>query len=354
MVGSVRRALLCSLALAACSTEDKPDTGTGPKTCPPGDCSAVNRECGRYFDENDNCTYCGDCVAPLTCGGTGREGTCGCLVPSCAQLGKNCGELVDPCGGPPVQCGSCADPDTCGGSGTDNLCGHYAEIGEACGPSAICRGSAKCCPRGGADRCVTPNLDDSCPTSGPDLIVDRPTAIASLIVSPDYVAQPCDIEDGCLPRAGTYRLLRFTTLIANVGDDDLVVGNPQSGDPGFMYATCHSHYHYASYVSYELKTSTGQSVREGNKPGFCIEDTVRFDQSVPATPVYACDQAINGTQGIQKGWADRYDNSVACQWVDITNVPAGDYVLEMSVNYARRSKEADYDNNTISLPVSIP
>ncbi len=44
-----------------------------------------------------------------------------CAPTSCAQVGKNCGEISDGCGNN-VQCGSCEEPMRCGAQGTENLC----------------------------------------------------------------------------------------------------------------------------------------------------------------------------------------------------------------------------------------
>ncbi len=43
----------------------------------------------------------------------------------------------------------------------------------------------------------------------------------------------------------------------------------------------------------------------------------------------------DGVQGIQVGWADLYPPERDCQWVDITGVSEGDYILEVSVNPER-------------------
>ena len=39
-------------------------------------------------------------------------------------------------------------------------------------------------------------------------------------------------------------------------------------------------------------------------------------------------------QGIQAGWADVYGAHLDCQWIDVTDVPAGIYTLEIEVNPA--------------------
>lgn len=202
--------------------------------------------------------------------------------------------------------------------------------------------------------CATLDARGNCPlANGPDLLVDRPTAEASvtfedLTVPADY----CAIDDGCLPGPGTYRLLRFSTMIGNAGTEDLVIGDPDS-TPGFVFAQCHAHYHYGDYVEYRLKDANGQVVRSGFKAGFCVEDTLRLDPNADADPIYFCDQAISGVQGIQKGWGDLYLANLDCQWVDVTGVVPGNYVLEVEVNPARKTPEVDFDNNVAAVPVII-
>ena len=42
-----------------------------------------------------------------------------------------------------------------------------------------------------------------------------------------------------------------------------------------------------------------------------------------------------GNMGISSGCGDIYDASLDCQWIDVTNVPAGDYTLVVRVNWDR-------------------
>lgn len=46
-------------------------------------------------------------------------------------------------------------------------------------------------------------------------------------------------------------------------------------------------------------------------------------------------------QGLSSGWGDLYDRTLDGQWVDVTGVPAGDYVLVVEVNVAGKVVEAD-------------
>jgi hypothetical protein len=67
------------------------------------------------------------------------------------------------------------------------------------------------------------------------------------------------------------------------------------------------------------------------------------------SPRYTCTN-----QGISAGWADTYVSTLDCQWVDVTNVPAGNYFLEITVNPDQILLESNYSNNTSTIPVTLP
>jgi hypothetical protein len=60
------------------------------------------------------------------------------------------------------------------------------------------------------------------------------------------------------------------------------------------------------------------------------------------------------SQGIQAVWADLYGADLDCQWIDITDLPPGSYELVVSVNLSRTFEEVTFDNNTTTVPVTIP
>jgi hypothetical protein len=59
-------------------------------------------------------------------------------------------------------------------------------------------------------------------------------------------------------------------------------------------------------------------------------------------------------QGITSTWEDVYSLFLDGQWIDITDVPAGPYVLESEVNPERLYMETSYDNNAAAIVVDIP
>ena len=54
--------------------------------------------------------------------GPDADGGTPCVATTCLAQGKNCGDLIDGCGGT-LSCGACGAGQTCGGSGTDHVCG---------------------------------------------------------------------------------------------------------------------------------------------------------------------------------------------------------------------------------------
>ena len=54
------------------------------------------------------------------------------------------------------------------------------------------------------------------------------------------------------------------------------------------------------------------------------------------------------------GWADVYHGGLTCNWVDVTDVPPGQYTLESTTNAFRLFAESDYDNNVNEVTVTVP
>ena len=63
-------------------------------------------------------------------------------------------------------------------------------------------------------------------------------------------------------------------------------------------------------------------------------------------------------QGISVGWSDVYDASLDCQWIDVTGVAPGQYLLRVTINGgpngAHVFAESDYTDNVATVPVTIP
>lgn len=210
-------------------------------------------------------------------------------------------------------------------------------------PDTSCRG--RLC---GAE-CCAPNTP--CSVNGgcalPDLIVDEPMLAGSVLFETrTFPLNDCAISEGCLLDGGTRRLLRFATSTPNVGEADFFIGDPALS-PNATFDACHGHHHYHQYAAYRLLSDAGEVVR-GRKQAFCALDSDKYWPDAGPRK-YDCDH-----QGVTVGWADTYPASLDCQWVDITDVPAGYYTLEVEVNPNRYIAERNYANNVVRLPVGIP
>jgi hypothetical protein len=168
----------------------------------------------------------------------------------------------------------------------------------------------------------------------PDLTVDPIRLKSQLNVidryfDPNNPADRCAFEEGAIGGYGWRRLMVFDVVIVNAGDGDLVVGdrsdpnNPYAG--AFYFDACHGHYHLRGFSEYRLLYQDGNPAQVGRKQGFCFEDSFKYTDHV--SNGYHC-----GYQGITSGWGDWYYKQLTGQWIDVTGVPEGDYVLEVEIN----------------------
>jgi len=227
------------------------------------------------------------------------------------------------------------------------------EVQEQAGAASICSSDAdcgageSCCLGGFLGTCQRLSAGQRCAL--PDLTVSADVAQASLGLGfAAFAADSCALQEGCVSGPGVRRLLRFSTQTANVGGSDIVLGDPTT-TPGFEFAACHGHFHFEGYADYQLLDASGGVAATGHKQAFCLLDSEPVGiAGAPTTPRFHC-----GFQGIQRGWSDVYGSGLDCQWVDVTDVPAGDYTLRISINPERLIQEGDYTNNTADIAVHL-
>ena len=187
----------------------------------------------------------------------------------------------------------------------------------------------------------------------PDLTVDPQRFTSQMeIVDRFFDDGSCALEEGAVGGSGYRRILRFDTVVLNGGDGDLIVGD--RSDPGnpyadwFFFATCHGHYHIRDFSVYELRRLDGSLAATAQKGGFCFEDSLKYDGG--KSRGYTC-----ANQGITSGWGDWYYKQLTGQWIDITGVPEGDYVVRVTVNFAGIFNEGQNRYpNVVEAPIHIP
>lgn len=189
----------------------------------------------------------------------------------------------------------------------------------------------------------------ACPL-GPDLSLRQDVLASSLQLATYNTTDACLVMEECVTGMGMRDLVRFTTHIENNGTTDYYVGIPSANNPQFTNNNCHGHWHYEGYAEYILFDQNGTALPLGFKNGFCVMD-LTCDHG--GTAQYGC-----SNMGISAGCGDIYDRSLACQWVDVTNVPDGSYTLVVRVNWDRSPDytgryETDYNNNWAQACITL-
>ncbi|XP_061782675.1 protein-lysine 6-oxidase [Nerophis lumbriciformis] len=186
----------------------------------------------------------------------------------------------------------------------------------------------------------------------PDLVLD-PYYIqtAAYVQSMSMYNLRCAAEENCLSSSAysardydSRMLLRFPQRVKNQGTADFLPTRPRYA---WEWHSCHQHFHSMDEFSrYELlDTATHHPVAEGHKVSFCLEDT-SCDYGYYRR--YAC---TSHSQGLSPGCYDTYNADIDCQWIDITDVKPGNYILKISVNPFYQVPEEDYSNNNVRCDV---
>jgi hypothetical protein len=197
--------------------------------------------------------------------------------------------------------------------------------------------------------CCMPFGDPECP-EGPDLIMSSSALQSSLSLSTVNITDPCAPQEGCTGGMGQRYVLRFTTRIENIGTTDYYIGSPSAQPWMFNTINCHGHAHYSGYADYILFDQAGNAIPVGFKNGFCVIDVGCYPGN---TGQYGC-----SNMGISKGCYDIYGSGTTCNWIDVTNVPAGQYTLVLRTNWQRAPDalgrhEMDYTNNFAQVCINL-
>ena len=112
----------------------------------------------------------------------------------------------------------------------------------------------------------------------------------------------------------------------------------------------HRHWHYKSFVRYQLRSISDLSlVRPDNKAGFCLSDPVLApDFCGSLNP-----GALTVDEGLTPGVADYYNPLLEGQYIDVADVPPGDYWLVHWVNASKEICESSYANNAAGVKIAL-
>lgn len=162
------------------------------------------------------------------------------------------------------------------------------------------------------------------------------------------------------------RLLRFSTVIVNIGKGpfqlygyDPIDGVATIGDTLHVRqqilqsdgtwrvrnttatmawaADGHNHFHIQDLQRFKLQTLRSETLLNVAKTGFCFLDSYWYGSSHPSRYNNAnsvCHVAPNNTvpMGVSVRWGDIYKSTIAFQWIDITGLGNGDYLIKIVVD----------------------
>ncbi|XP_053722614.1 lysyl oxidase homolog 1 [Synchiropus splendidus] len=184
----------------------------------------------------------------------------------------------------------------------------------------------------------------------PDLVPDPNYVQASTYIQRAHMySLRCAAEEKCLSSSAYSAettdydvrvLLRFPQRVKNRGTADFMPNRPHHT---WEWHSCHQHYHSMDEFSHYdlLEVSSGRKVAEGHKASFCLEDTTCDFGHLKR---YAC---TSNTQGLSPGCYDTYNADIDCQWIDITDIKPGNYILKLQVNPKFLVMESDFTNNVV-------
>jgi lysyl oxidase len=219
---------------------------------------------------------------------------------------------------------------------------------------------------------------------------ERPSGAARL---PDLVQDvPSELEITVTGPSGQriYRL-GFRSAVSNIGRGPLVIsgrrasadvatmtadqvverdGAPQGVVPDvgrlrYVVSPDHRHWHLLGFDRYQLRRAGQQKAGtvDDRKTGFCLGDRYavpgRPPRATAPEPVYTSrcglgDPELTGIQeGISVGYGDDYAATLEGQYLRLTGLASGRYVLVHRVNADRRLRELHYDNNAASLLIKL-
>ena len=132
----------------------------------------------------------------------------------------------------------------------------------------------------------------------------------------------------------------------------------------FVVSETHRHWHLLGFETYELRTVAGRTLGRDNKTGFCLGDRYDAQRStrLPGEPPRAvwtqeCGRGQSERrrilEGISPGFGDDYVPLLEGQYIDVTGLAPGRYVLVHRVNANRDIRESRYVNNAASALLEL-
>ena len=180
----------------------------------------------------------------------------------------------------------------------------------------------------------------------------RGAAADPLVTEDEVMATECLVAEGYVSGPGARTVLGFDLAVQNTGRAALAAGGPPAAGIGnaiYTWEECFGARHeHDDFLRFRLLDSAGTVVTEQLVDVPCLQDHKRFDPEAAESVFSEC-----SGQRISPGHLTIIPGDLEGFWLDVTDVLAGDYTLEIEVNASGTFAGSDTSNNVISVPVVI-
>jgi hypothetical protein len=340
-------------------SEDCADTDCDPAVVI--ECRAEN--CADGVDNNNDgladcndpaCAQALNCADPEICNDgldNDKDGFADCTDPDCAAAancqGNQCNDGIDNDGD---VLADAADPgcQSAGATveGGDNQCGDGIDNDfdgqkDAQDPQCAALGHE-------TDAAQLPDLimfeDDRC-----EVFPNPAQGCQPNVRTQNVTVNDPEFQAGCFTGVGQRRIMEWNSIIVNLGDRPLVVGDTSAHQPIWTFNDGLGQLEFFGWTRSFLRDDNNVLVGAGHKGSFCMIDLFEV---IPGSQ--AIFQDCGNGQGINDGMGDVYSVGLQCQFIDITGVPAGSYTLEVQTDFTKQLPEKSYNNNSAIYDVILP